>query len=199
MPKPPPPSPAIAEPRVHRKNVIGFRAASEELWGRGVYEQIVAALPPDVQRATAGLRPMEPWVPEGFIAAWAEAVWRGPARCDEAQMRRYVGASVAHGFGRVRRFFLQIMTPEAVVERAVALWREEHTTGVLRAELHGVAGARVQLSDHPYVETPVLRLALGEALRYIVGLTRARNVTEAHNARGNPLIIDIKWDRDVAT
>jgi hypothetical protein len=185
---------AAREPCVHRKNVLGFRIACEQIWNKDSYEQAVALLPLAVRESTAGLLPIQEWVPETYIVAWAEAVWRGPAQQDEALMRRYVAASIANGFGRVRRFFLQMMTPETMARRAPEIWKQEHTTGRLEAEVIRERTAHVRLFDHPYVETPLMRMALAEAIRFSVSLTRAANVREKHAARGHSLRIEITWD-----
>ena len=109
-------------------------------------------------------------------------------------MRRYVGATIAHGYGRVRRLFLQLLTPETLAGRASEAWRAEHNTGVLETVLVGKDRLRLRLVDHPYVETPLLRMSLAEALRFTASLTRAHNVTEKHAASGVALLIDIAWE-----
>ena len=53
---------------------------------------------------------------------------------------------------------------------------------------------RARLHDHPYVETPLLRLAVAEAFRAVVALTRAANVTETHAPRGAPLLVNLRWE-----
>ncbi len=181
-------------PLVHRRNVVGFRAACEERFGPTGYAATLALLPEDVREATAGLRPMDEWVPEAFIVAWATAVYRGPAQKDAAKMRAYVAATIAYGFGRVRRLFLGMMTAEGITERAGDLWRGEHTSGVFSAEALRPGTMRVRLDNHPYVESPLMRLSIAEALRYILSLTRSRNVTESHPAHGRPLVITFRWD-----
>ena len=174
--------------------MLGFRAVCEETWGTEVYERTVALLPSSVRDATAGLRPIEEWVDERYIIAWADAVWRGPARQDEALMRRFVAAMMAFGFGRVRRFFLQRMTPETLIPRTPGIWRQEHTTGILEAESVRPGLVYVRLSDHPYLDSPLTRLAIAESIRFATSLTRAKNVTEKHASYGRPLRVDIAWD-----
>ena len=60
--------------------MLGFRTACEEAWGAGAYEEVLAVLPPQVREASGGLFPMDEWVPESFVVAWIETVWRGPAK-----------------------------------------------------------------------------------------------------------------------
>ncbi len=178
---------------VNRRNVIGFRAACEQIFGAAGYQETLALLPEDVRDATAGLLPMNEWVPEAFIVAWANAVYRGPAKRNEAKVRAYVAATVAHGFGRVRRLLLSMMTAETITARAGELWRGEHSSGKFDAEVLRPGVTRVRLDDHPYVESPLMRLSIAEALRFIVSLTRSQNVTESHPAHGRPLVITIRW------
>ncbi len=184
---------AKGEPCVHRKNVLGFRVACEQLWGKVAFEETIARLPPDARAATAGLIPLDEWVAESFLIAWAEAVWGGPAKMNEAAMRRYVSAAIMQGFGQVRRFFLQMVTPEAAARRVPELWRQEHTTGTLEAEIVRDGVGRVVLSDHPYVETPLMRMAIAEAIRCSLSLTRASTVNERHAHRGRQLRIELTW------
>ena len=174
--------------------MLGFRTACEQTWGAGVYEEVLELLPPQVREANGGLFPVEEWVPESFFVAWIESVWRGPAKRDPKMIRRYVRATIAHGYGRVRRLFVQLLTPETLAGRASETWRAEHNTGVLKTVLVAKNRARLQLVDHPYVATPPLRMSLAEALRFTASLTRARNVIEMHTTVGVSLIIDSAWE-----
>lgn len=184
----------IAVPRVQRKNVLGYRLACEEMWGKHGLACVVKLLPDAIREATAGLMPLDEWIPEEFIVAWAQAVWDGPAERNEAVFRAYVSLTIKHGFGRVKKFLLRRMEPTQIVPRAPALWRGEHTTGILHVELVGPHQMSVRLQDHPYVETPLLRLAVAEAFRAVVALTRAANVTETHAPRGAPLLVNLRWE-----
>ena len=179
-------------PCVHRKNVLGFRIACEEMWGPDGLDQTVVRLPRAIRDATAGLIPLEEWIPEEFIIAWAHAVWEGPAQRSEVQFREYVAATIRHGFGRVKTFLLGMMTPESIAPRAQALWRGEHTTGTLTVDVVSPTMMRGRLEDHPYLESPILRMAIGEALRAAVAHTRARRVVESHTG-GDPFVITLRY------
>jgi hypothetical protein len=183
----------VAVPRVHRKNVLGFRLACEERWGPEGLARAVELLPASIREATAGLMPLDEWIPEDFIIAWSQAVWDGPARRNETEYRAYVSLTIKHGFGRVKKLLLGMMAPAQIAPRAPGLWRGEHTTGSLAVEVVGPHHLRCRLSDHPYVDAPLLRLAVAEAFRAVVGLTRAANVVETHPPRGAPLLINIRW------
>ncbi len=191
-----PPSPrasAATVPRVHRKNVLGFRLACEETWGEEGLQRVIERLPPAIREATAGLVPLDEWIPEDFIIGWCHTVWEGPAQRSEAQFRAYVSLSVKHGFGRVKKLLLGMMAPAHIAPRAPALWNGEHTTGTLEVSVVSSNLMRVRLEDHPYVETPLLRLAVAEAFRCVVSLTRAVDVVETHPARGAPLLVNVRW------
>ena len=183
----------VAVPRVHRKNVLGFRVACEETWGARGLVRAVELLPAPIREATAGLMPLDEWIPEEFIIAWSQAVWDGPAKRNETEYRAYVSLTIKHGFGRVKKLLLAMMAPAQIAPRAPGLWRGEHTTGSLDVELAGVNHMRCCLKDHPYVEAPLLRLAVAEAFRAVEALTRAANVVETHPPRGAPLLINIRW------
>src|SRR5690349_23700104 len=56
--------PSVPAPRaslVHRKSLIGFRDACEQIWGAASLAKILETLPPDVRERTGGSRPLEPW------------------------------------------------------------------------------------------------------------------------------------------
>ena len=178
---------------VHRKNVLGFRIACEEIWGESGLKRTVASLPVATRDATAGLIPLDTWIPVEFMIAWWTAIWEGPANRNEAQYRLYVASTARHGFGRVKKIFLRSLPPTFLAQHAANLWKEEYTTGSLAADVVSPCHLRGRLSDHPYVDNPLTRIAIAEALRTVVSLTRARDVTVMHAAHGSRLIIDVRW------
>ena len=62
--------------------------------GADGYEAIRRALPADVSERTAGLRPLEDWIPLDDLIAWHEAVWNRPAKRDEQIMTQHIHATV---------------------------------------------------------------------------------------------------------
>ncbi len=186
------PSPLQA-PMVHRKNVVGFRQACEEMWGREGLARVTQALSPAVRDATVGLLPLPEWLPVECMSEWAEAVWLGPAMRDEARYRVYVSKAICLGFGRVKQFLLGMLTPERLMQRTGELWRGEYSTGELRGEIVGPGRCRLVLDHHPYIERTTLRLAVAESFRTSLSLTRAREVTETHPPAGRPLVVTIRW------
>ena len=74
---------------VHRKSLVGFRAACQQMWGASGYESLCRDLPADVRERTAGMRPLPDWNPLGDLIAWHLAVWNGPAKRDETIMTRH--------------------------------------------------------------------------------------------------------------
>jgi len=139
--------PRVAKGLVHRKSLIGFRAACEQMWGPIGYEAICAALPADVSDRTAGMRPLPDWIPLDDLIAWHEAVWNGPAKRDEQTMTQHIRLTVDQGFGRVKKFLLSMSTPQSLAPRVVSLWREEYSTGRLEATSIEEQSVVLRLSD----------------------------------------------------
>jgi hypothetical protein len=186
------PPPAVG--LVRRKSLIGFRAASEEMWGKAGVDAICRELPEDIRERTGGLRPLPEWIPLEDLIAWHRVVWDSLAKRDEPTMTRHARLTVDQGFGRVKRFVIAALTPESLAARVVPLWRDEYSTG--RLETLSVEGQCVQLSlsEHAYVQIPLMRYIISEVYRYILGMTRARNVTVVHAVRDASLIVTLRWE-----
>ena len=178
---------------VHRKSLIGFRAACEQMWGPMGYEAVRTALPPDVSERTAGMRPLPDWIPLGDLIAWHEAVWNGPARHDEQIMTQHIHATVDHGFGRVKRVLLSMSTPQSLAPRVASLWRDEYSTGRLQATSIEERSVQLTLSDHPYVDIPLMRYVIAEVFRYVVSMTGAPDVTVSHAVQSPSLVVLLRW------
>jgi hypothetical protein len=188
-----PPSRPPLVPLVHRKSLIGFRAACEKLWGQTGYERVCTDLPEDVRKRTAGLVPLPDWIPVDDLVAWHLAVWNGITRKDERRFTEHVRATVDQGFGRVKRVLLSLATPHTLAPRVGPLWNDEYSTGVLQAanlEQHSV---ELRLRQHPYVEIPLMRSVIAEVYRYVLSLTRADNVTAVHTVRDGALLVVLRW------
>jgi hypothetical protein len=185
--------PRAAEGLVHRKSLIGFRAACEQMWGPIGYEAIRAALPAEVSERTAGMRPLPDWIPLDDLIAWHEAVWNGPAKREEQIMTQHIHATVDQGFGRVKRFLLGMSTPQSLAPRVVSLWREEYSTGRLAATAIQERSVVLTLSDHPYVELPLMRYVIAEVFHYVVSLTHAEDVTVTYGVRETGLVVVLRW------
>ena len=178
---------------VHRKSLIGFRSACEQMWGPIGYEAVRGALPADVSERTAGMRPLPDWILLGDLIAWHEAVWNGPAKRDEQTMTEHIHATVDQGFGRVKRFLLSMSTPKTLAPRVVSLWRDEYSTGRLEATSIAEQSVELSLSDHPYVEIPLMRYVIAEVFHYVLRLTRVANVTVSHAVHGPALAVVLRW------
>jgi hypothetical protein len=179
---------------VHRKSLIGFRSACERMWGPMGYEAVRAALPADVSDRTAGMRPLPDWIPLGDLIAWHEAVWNGPARRDEKIMTQHIHATVDQGFGRVRRVLLSMSTPHTLAPRVAAIWRDEYSTGRLVATSLEERSVQLTLSDHPYVDLPLMRYVIAEVFRYVVSMTGVEGVTASPAVREASLVVLLRWE-----
>ena len=178
---------------VHRKSLIGFRAACEDMWGADGYQAIREALPPDVRERTASMRPLPVWVLLEDLIAWHVAVWNGPARRNEAIMTEHIHRTVDQGFGRVKRFLLSMATPQSLAPRVVDLWSDEYSTGWLEASPIENRSITLTLQNHPYVQDQLMRFVISEVYRYVLGLTTAKNVTAVHAVRDGALMVVLRW------
>jgi hypothetical protein len=191
----PTPSPAVVEvPLVDRKSLIGFRAACEQMWGPAGLASIADALPPEVRERTAGTRPLEKWNAVEDLIAWHKAVWEGPARRDERVFMQHIHATVDRGFGKVKRFLLSVSTPRTLAPRVAALWRDEYSTGRLKADFPEDKVVQLTLSDHPYVDDVLMRFVISEVFRYVMSMTRVKRVTVAYGIRETSLVVTLRWE-----
>jgi hypothetical protein len=180
---------------VRRRSLIGFRAATEQMWGSAGIDAICMDLPEAVRERTLGLLPLPEWIPLEDLVAWHLAVWRGPAKRDEPTMTRHARLTVDQGFGRVKRFMISLLTPELLAARVVALWRDDYSTGRLETVSIDEHSVQLMLSDHAYVDLPLMRYIISEVYRYILSMTRVQNVTVTHAVRDASLLVTLNWDR----
>jgi hypothetical protein len=180
-------------PLVHRKSLVGFRAACEQMWGARGLDAIARGLHRDVRERTAGMRPLPDWIPLDDLVAWHVAVWEGPAERNETVFMRHVRATVDQGFGRVKRFLLSVSTPRSLAPRVAALWRDEYSTGRLEVSRMEDRIVELSLSGHPYVELPLMQSVIAEVYRYVVSLTQVKEVSGVHVVRDDRLVVIVRW------
>jgi hypothetical protein len=53
---------------------------------------------------------------------------------------------------------------------------------------------QLALTDHAYVEIPLMRYIISEVYRYVLGMTRAQNVRVTHAVRETSLLVTLRWD-----
>ena len=134
--------------------------------------------------------------PERHVLQWLHAVWQGPARREHAQLRAFMGRVCELGFVRLRRLLLNMSTPAQLGAKASAIWDSQHSHGTLTMEFSGGNQLRTRLEHHPYVNSPIARVAMGEFYRYAVAC--CRGVTEADEYNNHvdgmgAFCIDIRW------
>jgi hypothetical protein len=178
---------------VHRKSLIGFRAACEEVFGQAGYQSIREALPADVRERTAGMRPLPDWIPLEDLIAWHVALWNGPAKHDEKIMTEHIRRTVDLGFGRVKRVLITMATAESLAPRVAALWNDEYSTGTLEAGAVEPRSVQLMLRDHPYVGHQLMRFVIAEVFRYVLSMTRTKNITAVHAVRDGGLLVVLRW------
>lgn len=179
---------------VRRRSLIGFRAACEQMWGMAGIETICRDVPADVRERTAGLLPLPEWIPLEDLIAWHMAVWHGLAKRDEPTMTRHARLTVDQGFGRVKRFMISMLSPESLAARVVALWRDEYSNGQLETLSVSEGCVQLALTDHAYVEIPLMRYIIAEVYRYVLSMTRAGNVTGSHALQRGALVVTLRWE-----
>lgn len=175
--------------------LVGFREATLKLWGRAGLESVALLLPAEVRAQTIDSVVLNVgWFPETFVLAWYEALWSGPCAGRREPFIAVLNRMMDFGFGRVRKSLLALANPSAIVIKAGALWRYDHTHGDLTVEA-GDGGARVRLEHHPYTDNPLSCLAIAEIYRYCVALCRAREVSEMHYREPTgALVVRVRWE-----
>jgi hypothetical protein len=174
--------------------LVAFREAVQELYGAEGLAHVARLLPPDVRAATiddmlVGVQ----WLSESYVLAWYEALWSGPCDGRADAFCLTLTRMLDRGFGRVRRAFLKLASPETILAKAPSLWRYDHSHGRLGVEV-GNAVARVRLENHIYTESPLSRLAISEIYRYCAALTRVRQVSESHfREPSGALVVTLRW------
>lgn len=174
--------------------LVGFRDAVRTLWGDSGLEQIRRLLPEEVRRETVERQvlPVE-WLPERYVMAWYDAAFRGPAGESWKQFAAFLDKMMDLGFGRVRKLLIGAISPETMLDKAVDLWRHDHTHGVLRIQVSGQT-AVATLQDHPYTTTAVSRFAIAEIYRYCLSLSRAHDVVMEHKHEAGSVHVHLKWE-----
>jgi hypothetical protein len=180
-----------------RGTILHSNAESiREVWGDEGHRDVVSRLSAETREATTGPAfSALSWYPTRYLMEWDVAKMAGPCAGDEEAFRRSIRRATDLGFGRVRRAFLKVATPVLLAQRAAELWSHDHTHGTLSLEPEQVPGRRrVTLEGHPFTTTQLGRVAMAEVLRYILSLSRARNVRETHGMHGEALVITLSWD-----
>ena len=158
--------------------------------GRG-YDAVVARLPPEVARATSGLEFVAiRWYPTSHLMAWQTAMYE----TGEADYARCLDRSLDIAIGGVRRLFMKVVTPRGIAERAGDMWRHFHSQGNIELEWRSETRGRVMLTNHPYVQDAIGRRTFAEMIRYMLALSRAKDVHESHglDASGR-LAVTVSW------
>jgi len=164
------------------------------MWSKAGSDEVARALPQEVRERTAGFVPLPEWLPQGDLIAWHIAVWEGPARQNWESMAQFARLTIDQGFGRVRQLMISALTPAMLAQRVGPLWQEEYTTGTLETLRIDARTVQLKLSDHAYVDIPLMRNVISEAYRHILSMTRARNVRVSHEVRGRALLVSLRWD-----
>jgi hypothetical protein len=182
-----------SEPKLKKYYVTAAREAALWAWGPAGVEEIASHMP-ERERAEIFAEVLPPWVPERAIIAMGFGMWNGPAKRSRQDYFRFLHRTTDMSFGRVRKALLGVLaSPEKVISMADELWKSDHTHGSWETRV-APNRARMVLTGHPYVDTPHGRTSLGEQIRYIVQLTRARDVTASHGLlKPGAMEITLRW------
>lgn len=187
------PAPAT-EPMSRGIGLHGFRAAVTDIWGERGLRVVAERLPEDARAATLDeiVLPVS-WYPVRHTIAWDEAVWEGLAARDDAAFFAFIDRSIDLGFGRMRRFFIRLQSPEKIIARSPEMWRYQHTHGTLSVAPRS-GGATITLRDHPFVRSALVSRATAEVFRHIASMTGRPSVRETHGAEGpDALVVRLTW------
>jgi hypothetical protein len=191
----PGPVPAALQPRVRGSLVRTARETAIEFWGENRLGEIADRLSRDTQaRVLDAPIIADPWLPERFIMEWYGAVFQGPCKGTRTLYNLYLDHWMNNCIGRVRRLLLSSVDPAGLAPRASELWRYDHTTGHLDAEVQGEREIVMTLSNHLYATTPVARDSITEIFRHIISLSCTERVmkVEWHELPGR-LIATMRW------
>jgi hypothetical protein len=179
-------------PRIHGTSVHGVRAAAVRAFGEAGVRALRVSDAARRAIVDAIVLPGD-WIPEALFIEVYEALFRERLESDEARLASFVGDAIGMGWGRVKRALVAMATPEILWRRAGSLWREEHTTGTLRATL-AERQATITLEDHAYADSNVTRRVHAESMRYIISLSRVKNAKATHGLDGRRnLVVRVTW------
>jgi hypothetical protein len=177
---PPPPG----EPCLSGVSILNSRQSLEEVAGKEAVERAIAELSAADRAAylavTAGS-----WLPVRI----ADELQRAVAR--EAQVpfdgfpqfvREFSHRSVARMVGTVWRFFLQLTSDEALIERTPDMHRKAYNVGHLTAEVESPGRALVKLTEWPNISDEQL-----------IGI--AAGIEAVLQAAGRKSVV-LKWKRN---
>jgi hypothetical protein len=171
--------------------------AVRDTWGKPALDAVIASLPPEVVRETSAPEfvPIR-WYPTAYLCAWQTAIYEGTAKGEDAAYAACIDRSLDLAIGGVRRLFLKIVTPRAIAERAGDMWRHFHSHGKISVEWRTETSGRILLGDHLYAGDRVGRRTFAEMIRYMLALSRAREVRETHGIDGSGrLTVSVSWQR----
>lgn len=89
---------------------------------------------------------------------------------------------------------VRLATPRLLARRAPELWRRDHSHGDVEVTVLDAVRLRLRLSDHPWVRDPVMRRFQARSFRYILSLTRVRDLgTVESTDAGGALVMTATW------
>ena len=166
------------------------RDALREQWGNAGVRDTAERVPQRVRDDI--LHDRGTWVSERSFIAFHIAIFEGVAGHDRETYNRIIRRTTEMSFGVVRKLLVSMASPRRIFESGPAIWKADHTHGVLECRLHesGHRGV-LALRDSPFTESPHARAGLAENLRYVLELSGAKGAIETHGPAG-PGVLEIK-------
>jgi hypothetical protein len=179
------------EPQVKRYFATATRDALREQWGeagvRSTAERLPQRVRDDVLHDRGGT-----WVCERSFIAFHIAIFEGVAGHEREPYVKMIRRMTELSFGVVRKLLVSIASPRRIFESGPAIWKADHTHGVLECRLHESGNRGVlSLRESPYADSPHARAGLAENLRYVLELSGARGAVETHMLV-SPGVLEIK-------
>lgn len=188
---------ALAENmRVRGTVLMACREAALACFGEPGLRQLEPLLSETTRRDTVEISAGSfDWMPESYVLEWYQALWQGP--CDKRRdlFLKFLDTMIDAGFGRIRKTLVSLAGPSTLLNKATKLWEHDHSHGVLQLVALEEGSARVSLSEHPYTQTSLARLATAEIYRHCLSLCRVRNVVEVHYREPTgALVVCLRWN-----
>src|SRR5579872_4152667 len=110
--------------------------AARTLWGEGGLDDVRARMPEPERDEFFAERPPD-WITTRSMIAFNFALWEGPAARNKARYFPWVRLTTDLSFGRVKKLFLSMASPEKLVLSSGDLWKAEQTAGTLEGSVAG--------------------------------------------------------------
>lgn len=144
-------TPVAALPHVKGQTLKSLLLYAESQLTPAEFQELLASVPPEERRELTRILATStyPMRLVNHLTVTAARIARRPLPEFARQAGRF---SAAEGIRGVYRFFARIMTPEAMLAKATAMWSTMNLAGTMTMEKDGPRRATVRLSGYPEPE-----------------------------------------------